>query len=411
MPATAVIFIEIGVILLVGRLLGRLLQPIRQPRVIAEILAGLVLGPSLLGRVWPAGAALLFPASSMPVLQLVAQFGLVFFMFLVGLEFDWNFLAGRRHTVLVVAGFGIGLPFALGIGLARWLQGVEALPGIPFWTSALFLGAAMSITAFPVLAAILDEQRLTRSPVGTTALACAAANDLAAWCILAFVVAMVRAQGFSTAVRTTLLALAFVATMLVGLRPLFLLLFREGRDLTRNGLALVLILLLAFSSFTEWIGVHAMLGAFMLGVVLPRTEGFSHGLSHKFEDFTRVFLLPVFLAYSGLRTEIGLIGDARGWLVCGVIIATACLGKFVGVTLSGRWTGMGWREASAVGVLMNTRGLVELVVLNVGLDLGVVSPRLFAMLVVMALVTTFLTTPILVRLRLGTLYRPGGSSR
>jgi Kef-type K+ transport system membrane component KefB len=389
---------QIATILLVSRLLGVVTRWLGQPLVIAEVLGGIVLGPSLLGWLWPEATAVLFPAESLPVLQMLSQVGLILFMFLIGLELDPKLLRGRAHTSVLISHASIILPFLLGAGAAFWLRDSYSSPEVPFFSFVLFLGAAMSVTAFPVLARILSERHLLTSRVGAITIACAAVDDVTAWCILAFVVSVARARGVVGAVWTTGMAMVFILAMFFVVRPL---LRRLGaRVATREGLtptviAILLLLLITSSTITEVIGIHALFGAFLFGTVLPKEGRLSETLADKVETVAVVLLLPLFFAHSGLRTQIGLVSQPDEWLVTGVIILIATIGKFGGSAVAARVTGLRWREASALGILMNTRGLMELIVVNLGLDLGVISPTVFTMLVIMALVTTFATTPVL----------------
>lgn len=393
-------FAQAVAIIVVSRVLGLLLRRIGQPQVIAEVLAGIVLGPSLLGAVAPGALETLFAKQSLGALQLLSQVGLVLFMFLIGLELDPSLLRGRGKTSLWMSQAGIAVPFGLGVLLALGVESELSVPGVPFAAFASFLGVAMAVTAFPVLARILSEGNLLSTRLGATAIACAAVGDIAAWCLLAFVVSGARATGIGSALVTTVLALGYVALMWFVVRPVLSRLGARVGDragLTQNLVATVILLLLFSSWATELIGIHALFGAFLLGVALPKDGNLARALADKLEDLVLVLLLPLFFAFSGLRTELGLLETTRDWLLCGAIILVACLGKFGGVTLAGRLSGLPWRESSALGILMNTRGLVELVVLNIGLDLGVIEPKLFTMLVLMALVTTFMTTPLLDR--------------
>jgi Kef-type K+ transport system membrane component KefB len=384
-----------------SRLIGLATRRIRQPMVIAEIVAGIALGPSLLGWLAPDVERVLFPASSMPLLGMLSQVGLILFMFLVGLEFDVALLRGRGHTAIAISHTSIVVPFLLGLWLARHLHAELAPAGVPLYSFALFMGAAMSITAFPVLARILVERRLLRTKIGAIAITCAAVDDVTAWCMLAFVVSMVRASNVGDGVRTTLLAIVYIALMLQVLRPLVERIAarsanREG--LSQNLVAVTLVMLLLSSWATEAIGIHALFGAFIFGAIVPKQNSFAQLLADKLEDLVVVLLLPLFFAYSGLRTHIGLLDSAHAWAICAIVITAAVAGKFGGSTIAARLTGLRWRDASVLGVLMNTRGLMELIVLNIGLDLGVISPALFTMMVIMALVTTFMTSPILERI-------------
>lgn len=398
LTALALLLAQIAAILLLSRAVGLVTRHLGQPMVMAEMVAGILLGPSLLGQVAPSAFSALFPASSLHVLKTLSQLGLVLFMFVIGLELDPKLLRERRGASVLISHVSIFLPFMLGLGLAWWLHQHYAPAGVAFLPFALFLGIAMSVTAFPVLARILTENGLMQSRVGTIAIACAAVDDVTAWCLLAFVVAIARAHGVSQAVLTTGLAAAFVAMQVFVLRPL---LRRFGERVAAQGqltsahLVFVLLLLMASAGITELIGIHALFGAFLFGAVLPKEGGLAKQVSDRLESVAVLLLLPLFFAYSGLRTRVGLVGGAGDWLVVLLIISLATLGKFGGSAVAARITGLGWREASAIGVLMNTRGLVELIVLNLGLDLGVLSPTLFTMLVLMALTTTFATTPIL----------------
>ena len=396
--ALTLLFAQIAAILIVSRLLGIGARAIAQPLVIAEVLAGILLGPSFLGWLWPEAMAALFPASSMPGLQMLAQVGLVLFMFLVGLELDPKLLKGRAHTSVLISHTSIVVPFALGFATAYGLHENYSPENVSITAFALFMGAAMSVTAFPVLARILSERQLMATRVGSIAIACAAVDDVTAWCILAFVVSVARARDVMSAVWTTGMAITFILAMVFLVRPFLARLgervaSREG--LTQTVVAIILLMLIASASITEIIGIHALFGAFLFGAILPKEGRLAHSLAEKFETVAVVLLLPLFFAYSGLRTQIGLVDSSEDRAVAGVLILVATAGKFGGSTLAARVTGMRWRESSAIGILMNTRGLMELIVLNIGFDLGVISPTIFTMMVIMALVTTFATTPIL----------------
>jgi Kef-type K+ transport system membrane component KefB len=390
---------QIGAILLAGRLLGRLMRRLGQPTVIAEILAGILLGPSLLGVISPGALDALFPAASLPVLGMTAQLGLVFFMFLVGLEFDPSLLRGQGRSSVAISNAGIIVPFVLGAIASIPLHATLAPAGVSRIAFGLFLGAAMSVTAFPVLARILAERRLIRTRVGALALAAAAVDDVTAWCMLAFVVAVAGAAGVGPALQTTGLAIVYVLVMWKVVRPMLARIGpRGGLAVSSDTIAFVFLVLLASAAVTEWIGIHALFGAFLLGAIIPRDRGLHTVLVEKIEDFVTIVLLPLFFAYSGLRTQIGLLDDPTAWWTTLGIITVACVGKFGGTAAAARLTGLDLRSSAAIGVLMNTRGLMELVVLNIGLDLGVISTELFAMMVIMALVTTWITSPLLERI-------------
>lgn len=385
-------------ILVASRALGLIARPLGQPQVVAEIVAGIMLGPSCLGALWPAATATLFPARSLQVLNLFSQIGLVLFMFLVGLELDFTQLRGRAKASVAISHASIVAPFALGAAAAFFLYARWAPPGVGFVPFALFLGIAMSVTAFPVLARILKERGLTHTRLGALAIACAAVDDVTAWCLLALVVALAKSTSPFAALTTASIALGYIAVMVWVAKPLL------ARTLTRidrrgelppNTIALLLGLLLVSSLCTELIGIHALFGAFALGAIVPKTHEMHSRLAARLQDLVVVVFLPLFFAFSGVRTQLGLLSTPTAWLVAAILCGIACLGKFGGSAVAARLTGSSWREATALGVLMNTRGLMELIVLNLGLDLGVLSPTLFTMLVLMALVTTFMTSPIM----------------
>jgi Kef-type K+ transport system membrane component KefB len=370
---------------------------LRQPAVIGEVVAGILLGPSLLGRIAPDFQKVVLPPEIAPHLGVIAQVGVILFMFLVGLELDTRLLKQRSEATIAISHASIVVPFVMGSTLALWLYPQLSSRNVGFTSFALFMGVSLSVTAFPVLARILGDRGLSRSRLGTMALACAAVDDATAWCLLAFVVSIVRAEASSSFV-TVGLTLAYVATMIALVRPVVGRLVRRQElvgKIDRGATTVAFLALLASALVTEAIGIHALFGAFLLGAIVPHDSLLARELAHRIEDFVVVLLLPVFFAFTGLRTQIGLLGSASDWFLCAVIVFVACLGKFGGSAVAARLTGLGWREASALGVLMNTRGLMELIVLNVGLDLGVISPRLFAMLVIMAVATTLMTSPLL----------------
>src|SRR5579863_301573 len=397
-PANELLHVLLALVAVVAmaRLLGTLFRNIRQPPVIGEIIAGILLGPSLLGRVAPAMSAYLFPSNVTPALNLIAQVGVILFMFLVGAELDLGLLRKRGHSLMAISHAGILAPFILGATLALLLYPRLSSNDVPFTNFALFLGVSMSVTAFPVLARILTDRRISRTRLGALALPCAAIGDLTAWCLLAFVVGVARAQG-GNALRTLILALLYVAAMALVVRPLIgrlVVLYGNKGRLTQGLMAIIFVLLLLSSAATEVIGIHAIFGAFALGAMIPHDSGIARDLIDRLEDLVVVLLLPAFFAFTGLRTQIGLLNSPQQWALCGLIILVASVGKFGGATVAARLTGMGWREGAALGVLMNTRGLMELIVLNIGLELHIISPVLFAMMILMALATTFATTPI-----------------
>lgn len=409
LPPLTLFVIQAVAIIVLSRLVGLAARRLGQPMVIAEVVAGIILGPSVLGVLFPDVLHTLFPADTpddhpMLLLNVISQTGLIFFMFLIGLELDPKLLRNRGRASVVISQSSIVLPFGFGALLALYLYPRLSYPSpldprhVPFTWFCLFMGVAMSITAFPVLARILSERRLMGTKIGAIAIACAAIGDVTAWCILAFVVSIVRASGLQSAVQTTLMALGYTGVMFFVVRPFLARLgaLSAGRQgLNQNLVAVTFVLLLLSSFITELIGIHALFGAFLFGVIMPREGGYTESLAVKLEDFVVVFLLPMFFAYSGLRTQINLLNSPEMWFYCLLITAAACAGKFGGSAIAARITGLEWREATAIGILMNTRGLMELIVLNIGLDLKVLSPELFTMMVIMALVTTFMTTPLL----------------
>ncbi len=399
MPDLKLLIAQIATIMIIARLMGWLFHKLHQPRVIGEMVAGILLGPSLLGWVAPQISAALFPPASLGHLSLLSQVGLLLFMFLIGLELDLKQLREQGRAAVITSQASIIVPFILGLLLAFYLYPRFSAPTVNFTAFALFMGAAMSITAFPVLARILTERDLLSTKVGSLAIACAAVNDVTAWCILAGIVVIVRASGLPLPLWFILVGLgAFVLFMLLvvkrGLQKLVKLYERQG-GLTHDSLALIILVVLASGWITESLGVHALFGAFLAGVVMPRHQELSHAIWQRIETLIVVLLLPLYFASTGLRSSFFLIAGARMWFYCAIIIALAVIGKLGGSLVAARMNGMSWREATAVGVLMNTRGLVELVILNVGLDLGVLSPALFSMMVLMALVTTLMTSPLL----------------
>ncbi len=390
---------QIIVIVLAARLTGRILARLGQPRVIGEMLAGIILGPSVLGSLVPGFSATLFPPASLGFLSALSQIGLLFFMFVVGLEIDPTHLRERGETALVTSHASIAVPFLMGTALALFLYTRLAPKGVEFAGFALFVGAAMSVTAFPVLARILVERRLMRTRLGTIAIACAAVGDVSAWCILAAVVVLARHGRAGVPLWVTIGGtLVFVSLMAtVGKTSLRRLVerFGSGGVFGADLLAVVLVSVLVSAWITERLGIHALFGAFLLGALMPRDEQVVQALRGQIENVMVVLLLPLFFAFTGLRTRIGLIGGTEQWLVCGLVTLVAVAGKFGGTTIAARVTGLQWRESLALGAMMNTRGLMELIILNIGLDIGVISPTLFAMMVLMALVTTTMTTPVL----------------
>ena len=393
------LILQIGVILLAARVVGFVFKRIHQPQVIGEMVAGIMLGPSLLGWLAPGASAILFPPASLSYLNGLSQVGLVLFMFLVGLSINPKELHEYGRAAVMVSHVSIIVPFSLAAGLALFLYPRLSDSSVKFTNFALFMGSAMSITAFPVLARILSERNLLRTRMGTLAIACAAVDDVMGWCILAYIVVLIRAAHSTIPIWVTVAgALAFVLAMVFGVRRLlkrFEAKYVETVGLTDNTISLIILFVLASALITEALGIHFLFGAFLAGSIMPKNRAFVHDLQSKFESVTVLLLLPLFFAFTGLRTSISLVKGAGMWGYCAIIILVAIVGKLGGSLAAARAAGMPWRDSAALGILMNTRGLMELVILNIGLDLGIISPALFSMMVIMALVTTFMTTPLL----------------
>jgi len=391
------LLLQFIVIIFATRLVGSLFTRLGQPAVLGEITAGILLGPSLFGLWWPEGSHFLFPKESMGILQLISQIGVCVFMFVVGMELDPVHLRQKARVAVVISNVGIIVPFVLGFTAAIWLHRSYAAPDAKFTTFALFMGTAMSITAFPVLVRILKDRGLMKTPLGNLAIACAAVGDASAWAMLAVVVAVAEATSLSTTFFNLGFIVMFVAAMLLLVRPQLPRWLRVESDAApgREVMAAALIFMTASALVTEVMGIHALFGAFLAGVVMPQSKSFRDGLTIQLENFSGAFLLPLFFAFSGMRTQFGLLNDLNNWLVCLAIIAVAMLGKLGGTMLAARFMGMKWNESFAIGALMNTRGLVELIALNIGYDLGILTPEIFTMMVLMALATTFMAGPLL----------------
>jgi len=393
-----ILLAQIVTIIVVAKIFGWIFKKIGQPTVIGEMIAGIVLGPSLVGMYFPEFSHTLFPKDSLGNLQIMSQFGLILFMFIIGMELDLKVLRNKAHDAVVISHASIIFPFALGMGLSYFIYTQFAPDNVQFLAFSLFMGIAMSITAFPVLARIVQERGLQKTRLGTVAITCAAADDITAWCILAVVIAIVKAGSFVSALYVIGLAIAYVIVMLKIVRPF---LKRVGdlhasrEKLSKPVVAIFFLTLILSAYVTEVIGIHALFGAFMAGVIMPENAKFRNIFIEKVEDVSLVLLLPIFFVFTGLRTEIGLLNDPHLWQITGLIILVAVVGKFLGSALAAKFVGQNWRDSLAIGALMNTRGLMELVVLNIGYDLKVLSKEVFAMMVIMALVTTFMTGPAL----------------
>lgn len=399
MPNLFTLVLQIAVILASCRAVGSLFRFIHQPRVVGEMFAGILLGPSLLGWIAPGFSSYLFPQSSLGFLSALSQVGVVIFMFLVGLGINPKEVKSQGHAAVLTSHVSITAPFVLASFLALFLYPRLSDNSVSFTNFALFMGAAMSITAFPVLARILTERNALSSQLGTVAIACAAVDDITGWCILAYIVALIRAGASPSPMWIKLSGiLLFAIIMIYGVRRLlrgFETIYQEKGGLSESLMAFMLLLVLASALCTEALGIHLLFGAFLMGAIMPKGHHFVRYVLDRFETITVTMLLPLFFAFTGLRTNIGLLRGSEMWMYCALIVLVATVGKLGGSMLAAWLAGMPLREAAGLGTLMNTRGLMELVILNIGLDVKVISPALFSMMVVMALVTTFMTSPLL----------------
>jgi len=391
------LLVALLVVVSFAQLVGQLFKRIGQPPVVGEMFAGIILGPSLLGRYAPDVSAALLPTTIVPYLRAISQIGVVLYMFLVGLELDVRQLKQRAGTAMVISASGIAVPLALGSIFASVVYAREAPPGVAPFVFGAFFCVALSVTAFPVLARIVSERKLDKTMMGTLALTCAAADDITAWCLLSIVVSFAHAEP-TAGLYTVCLAASYVAIMLVLVRPVFLRLVRweaNNEKLSRVTLAVLMCALLVSALITEWIGIHALFGSFLVGALIPSESRLAQRTTEQLENVVAVLFLPIFFAFTGLRTQLNLLEGTASLGLCALIILLAFLGKAGGVTAAARICGVPWRTSFGLGALMNTRGLMELIVLNVGLDLGILSSSLFAMMVVMALVTTCAAGPLL----------------
>ncbi len=394
----ALLILQIVVIVFFARLMGILATRLGQPTVIGEILAGIILGPSLVGIFFPDISLFLFPQNSLGNLQALSQLGLILFMFIIGMELDVTILRKQAQAAVIISHASILFPYFLGVGLAYYLYREFAPADVSFLAFGLFMGIAMSITAFPVLARIVQERGMTKTTIGAMAITCAAADDITAWCLLAAVIAIVKAGTAANALFVIALSAAYVSLMIYVVRPFLVKLagvYASKESFNKTVIAFIFLLLLISAFIAEIIGIHALFGAFLAGAIIPQNLRFKEILAEKIEDVSMVMLLPLFFVITGLRTQIGLLNTSQLWLVCGLIILVAVTGKFVGSTVAARIVGQSWKDSLTIGALMNTRGLMELVVLNIGFDLGVLSPEVFAMMVLMAIGTTVMTGPAL----------------
>ena len=393
----AILLIQIIAIILIARIFGWLFRKIGQPSVIGEMIAGIVLGPSLFGLYFPEYAAMLFPLESLGNLHFLSQIGLILFMFVIGMELDLKSLKNKANDAVVISHASIIFPFTLGIALSYYIYNEFAPEGVEFLSFALFLGISMSITAFPVLARIVQERGIHKTKLGTIVITCAAADDITAWCILAAVIAIVKAGSVTSSAYVIILAILYVLLMIKIVRPFLKRIsdLKSHENLSKSVVAIFFITLIVSSFLSEVIGIHALFGAFMAGAIMPDNGRFRNLIINKVEDFAVILLLPLFFVFTGLRTQLGLLDDPYQWKITVIIIVVAVIGKFLGSALAAKFVGQNWRDSLTIGALMNTRGLMELVVLNIGYDLGVLSAEIFTMMVIMALVTTFMTGPAL----------------
>ncbi|HTS45119.1 MAG TPA: cation:proton antiporter [Puia sp.] len=392
------LLLQIIVIVLCTRVFGFLFHRINQPAVVGEIVAGIVLGPSLLGLLFPAISNFVFPASSLQNLRFLSQVGLILFMFVIGMEVDADIIRKQAYDAVIISHASIIIPYTLGLGLSFFLYNQFAPPDISFLSFALFMGIAMSITAFPVLARIIQERGITKTKLGMMVITCAASDDVTAWCILAVLIAIVKAGSSISALFTIGLVVFYIAVMLFVMMPVLKNLYSryaEKKMMNRAMMPIVFIILLLSAYTTEVIGIHPLFGSFLAGVIMPQAFNFRKTVIDKIEDVSVVLFLPLFFVFTGLRTQIGLLNQGYLWVACGWILVAAVSGKFVGSAFAAKVVGQSWKDSLSIGALMNTRGLMELIVLNIGYDLGILSPEIFSMMVLMALVTTFMTNPAL----------------
>lgn len=394
----AMLLLQILAILLVSRILGYLFVRLGQPTVIGEILAGILLGPSLFGYFFPESYHFLFSADSLSNIYIISQIGLVLFMFTIGMELDLSMLKNKMGVTFVISNTSIIFPYLLGMVLAYYLYPTFVAGYSDFLPFALFIGISMSITAFPVLARIVQEKGLSKSHLGTISIASAAFNDVSAWCVLAAVIAVSKTGSFESSLYNILFSVVYVLVMFLLVKPFLKRIsdiYKNSEVVNKSVFAFFLLVLILSAYMTQLIGIHALFGAFVAGVIMPPMPSFRKLIVDRIEDVSLTLLLPLFFVYTGLRTEIGLLNTPYLWSICALIITVAVVGKFVGSAFSAKILGESWKDSLSIGVLMNTRGLMELIVLNIGYEMGVLPPAIFVMLVIMALVTTFMTTPML----------------
>ncbi len=393
-----ILLLQIIVILLCCRFFGWISMKMGQPTVIGEIIAGIILGPSILGYWFPAISEFLFPVESLDNISLLSQFGLILFMFAIGMELDLTEVRKKLKETILISHISTIIPFFLGMLTAYFVYDNYADKNIPFLSFALFIGISMSITAFPVLARIIQEKGLTKTHLGTISLASAANGDITAWCLLAVVIAIAQAGTMLSAVYNILFSILYLLAMFLVVRPFMRMIGQvyHNKEVIDKGLvAFIFITLLGSAYLTETLGLHALFGAFMAGVVMPSNIKFRKIMAEKVEDVSLSLFLPLFFASTGLHTQIGLLNTPQLWGLCLIFILVAVAGKFGSATLSARIVGENWKNSLYIGALMNTRGLMELIVLTIGYEMGILSPTIFVMLIIMTLVTTFMTAPLI----------------
>lgn len=396
----SLLLLQIIFILATARIFGVIFSKLGQPSVIGEIIAGIVLGPSVMGLLFPEFLTFLFPADALKNLQFLSQIGLAFFMFMIGMELDLHKIKNKAKDALVISHSSIIFPFFLGVVLSYFIYEKFAPSNVSFLVFALFMGIAMSITAFPVLARIVKDRGLTKTPLGIMVISCAAADDITAWCILAVVIAIAKAGSIVSALYTIIPAIFYIAAMLYLVRPWLKKVINSSspnENLNKAHVTLIFLTLLLSAYLAEIIGIHLLFGAFLAGTIMPQGQEsrVRELLTEKVEDISVIVFLPIFFAVTGLRTQIGLLNEGHLWVTCIVVIMVAVVGKFGGSAFAARLVGQSWKDSLSIGALMNTRGLMELIVLNIGYDLGILSPEIFAIMVLMALSTTFMTGPLL----------------
>ncbi len=394
----AILLMQMIAILFVARVFGFLFIKIGQPTVIGEILAGIVLGPSLLGYFYPEVFQFLFPAKSMGNLEILSQLGLILFMFVIGMELELNELKNKLNETFIISHASIIVPFFMGMALSYFVYEDYAIGNTSFLSFSLFIGISMSITAFPVLARIVQEKGLTKTHLGIISIASAANNDVTAWCLLAVVIAIAKTGTIVSALYTVGFSIVYVLFMFYVIKPFLTRIgnIYQNKEVINKGIVAFIFLILILSAFTtQIIGIHALFGAFLAGVIMPANLNFRKILTEKIEDIALVMLLPLFFVFTGLRTEIGLLNSIELWELCAIFIVVAIIGKFFGSAIPAKIAGESWKDSLSIGALMNARGLMELIVLNIGYEMGILPPTLFVILVLMALVTTFMTSPTL----------------